>query len=253
MQPKKQVVSPQLEIFRNRLENILNRQHVLYRLSGLIGWKIFDQEFGKLYAEEDRPGTPIRLMVGLTYLGHAYQLSDEEVVRHWVENPYYQYFCGEEYFRHQLPIDPSSLSRWRRRIGEQGAELILKLTVPAGLKTKIVQASNLERVIFDTTVQEKAVAFPTDSRLYNRSRVRLVKLALAHGIGLRQTYSPLGPHALLKVGRYLHARQRKRAGREIKRLKTFLGRVYGISTERSKIDWNSKTSFFLNWLWPNVC
>ena len=111
MQPKKQITSPQLEIFRNRLENILNRQHELYRLSGLIGWEMFEQEFGKLYAEDGRPGTPIRLMVGLTYLGHAYQLSDEEVVRRWVENPYYQYCCGEEYFRHQLPIDPSSLSR----------------------------------------------------------------------------------------------------------------------------------------------
>ena len=226
MQPKKQITSPQLEMFRNRLENILNRQHELYRLSGLIGWEMFEQEFGKLYAEEGRPGTSIRLMVGLTYLGHAYQLSDEEVVRRWVENPYYQYFCGEEYFRHQFPIDPSSLSRWRRRIGEQGAELILKLTIPAGLKTKAVQPSSLERVIFDTTVQEKAVAFPTDSRLYNRSRVRLVKLALQYGVDLRQTYSRLGPRALLKVGRYLHARQRKRAGREIKRLKTFLGRVY---------------------------
>jgi len=226
MQPKKQIANPQLEMFRNRLENILNRQHELYRLSGLIGWEMFEQEFGKLYAEEGRPGIPIRLMVGLTYLGHAYQLSDEEVVRRWVENPYYQYFCGAEYFRHQLPIDPSSLSRWRRRIGEQGAELILMLTVPAGLKSEAVQAASLERIIFDTTVQEKAVAFPTDSRLYNRSRVRLVKIALAYGLGLRQTYSRLGPQALLKVGRYLHARQRKRAEREIKRLKTFLGRVY---------------------------
>jgi IS5 family transposase len=99
-----------------------------------------------------------------------------------VENPYYQYFCGEEYFRHKLPIDPSALSRWRRRIGEQGAELILKLTVPADLKTKAVQPSSLERIIFDTTVQEKAVAFPTDSGLYNRSRVRLVKLALTYGM-----------------------------------------------------------------------
>jgi hypothetical protein len=143
MQPKKQIANPQLEMFRNRLENILNRQHELYRLSGLIGWEMFEQEFGKLYAEEGRPGIPIRLMVGLTYLGHAYQLSDEEVVRRWVENPYYQYFCGAEYFLHQLPIDPSSLSRWRRRIGEQGAELILKLTVPAGLKSEAVQASSL--------------------------------------------------------------------------------------------------------------
>ncbi len=226
MQPKKQQVVPQLEMFRNRLENILNRRHELYRLSGIIEWEMFEQEFGKLYADEGRPGCPIRLMVGLTYLAHAFQLSDDEVVRRWVENPYYQYFCGEKYFRHELPIDPSSLSRWRRRIGEQGAELILKHTIPTGLKSQAVQPSSLERIIFDTTVQEKAVAFPTDSRLYNRSRLRLVKLALAHGIALRQTYSRLGPQALLKVGRYLHASQRKRAGREIKRLKTFLGRVY---------------------------
>jgi IS5 family transposase len=143
-------------------------------------------------------------MVGLTCLGHAYQLSGEEVVRRWVENPYYQYFCGEESFRYELPVDPSSLSRWRRRIGGQGAELILKLTVPAGLKTKTVQPSSLELVIFDTTVQEKAVAVPTDSQLYNRSRVRLVKPALTYGIGLRQTCSRLGPRAVLKVGRYHH-------------------------------------------------
>ena len=191
-------------MFRNRLENIPGHHHELYRLSGLIEWEKFEQEFGKLYAEEGQPGIPIRLMVGLTYLGHAYQLSGEEVVRSWVGNPYHQYFCGEEYFRHELPIDPSSLSRWRRRIGEQGAELILKLTVPVGLKSKAVQPLSLERIIFDTTVQEKAVAFPTYSRLYNRSRVRLVQLALTSGIELRQTYSRLGPRALLKVGRYLH-------------------------------------------------
>ena len=119
MRPKKQSAPPQLEMFRNRLENILNHRHELYRLSGLIEWEEFEQEFGKLYAEAGRPGVPIRLMVCLTYLGHAYQLSDEEVVRSWMENPYHQYFCGEEYFRHELPIEPSSLSRWRKRIGER--------------------------------------------------------------------------------------------------------------------------------------
>jgi IS5 family transposase len=93
---------------------------------------MFEQEFGKLSAEEGRPGTPIRLMAGLTCLGHAYQLSDEEVVRRWVENPYYQYFCGEEYFRHKLPIDPSSLSRWRRRIGEQGGRAHPEAHRPCG-------------------------------------------------------------------------------------------------------------------------
>lgn len=226
MQPKEQKSSPQLDMFRKRLANILNHQHELYRLAGLIDWNAFEEGFGTLYSENGRPGTPIRLMVGLTYLGHAFGLSDEEVVRRWVENPYWQFFCGEEYFRHDLPIDPSSLSRWRKRIGAEGSELILKITLLTGLQSGAVRESSLARITVDTTVQPKAVAFPTDSRLYNRSRERLVKLAAEHGVALRQSYCRLGAQALLKAGRYLHARQGKRAKREIKKLKTFLGRVY---------------------------
>ena len=143
MQPKKQISSPQLDMFRNRLESILNHRHELYRLSGLIDWEVFEGEFGRLYSEEGRPGIPIRLLVGLTYLSHAFNTSDEETVRRWVENPYHQYFCGEEYFRHTLPIDPSSLSRWRKRIGELGSELILKLTVQAGFSQRGSRSSQL--------------------------------------------------------------------------------------------------------------
>lgn len=226
MQPKQQKESPQLDMFRKTLENMLSHQHELYRLAGLIDWGVFEQEFGKLYSEEGRPGIPLRLMVGLTYLGHAFGISDEEVVRRWVENPYWQYFCGEQYFQHELPIDPSSMTRWRKRIGEDGAQLILKLTLTAGMQSGAVQPSSFERVSVDTTVQSKAVAFPTDSSLYNRSRERLVKLAEKYSIPLRQSYSRLGPQALLNVGRYLHARQGKRAKREIKKVKGFLGRVY---------------------------
>ena len=226
MQPKEQKKSPQLDIFRKRLANMLNHQHELYRLAELINWGAFEDEFGKLYSENGRPGLPIQLMVGLTYLGHAFGVSDEEVVVRWVENPYWQFFCGEEYFRHDLPIDPSSLSRWRKRIGEGGSELILKISLSVGLQSGAVRESSLERITVDTTVQPKAVAFPTDSRLYNRSRERLVMLAAEHGIALRQSYCRLGPQALLNAGRYLHARQGKRAMREIRKLKTFLGRVW---------------------------
>lgn len=226
MQPKQQKESPQLDMFRKTLENMLSHQHELYRLAGLIDWRIFEQEFGKLYSEEGRPGIPLRLMVGLTYLGHAFGISDEEVVRRWVENPYWQYFCGEQYFRHDLPIDPSSMTRWRKRIGEDGAQLVLKLTLAAGVKSEAVRPTSFERISVDTTVQSKAIAFPTDSRLYNRSRERLVRLAEEYSIPLRQSYSRLGPQALLHVGRYLHARQGKRAKREIKKVKGFLGRVY---------------------------
>ena len=226
MRPKPQKMDPQLDMFRRSLANMLSHQHELYRLAELIDWEAFEREFGVLYSENGRPGIPIRLLVGLTYLGHAFGLSDEEVVKRWVENPYWQFFCGETHFRHDLPIDPSSLSRWRKRIGPEGSELILKISVTAGVQSGAVRASNFERVTVDTTVQPKAVAFPTDSRLYHRSRERLAKLAAAHGVPLRQSYCRLGAQALMKAGRYLHARQGKRAGREIKRLKTYLGRVY---------------------------
>ena len=226
MQPKKPIATPQLDMFRNRLENILNRKHELYRLAALIDWALLEQEFGLLYSENGRPGIPIRLMVGLSYLSHAFKTSDEETVRRWLENPYHQYFCGEEYFCHELPIDPSSLCRFRKRIGEEGCELILQVTVQAGLVSGAVKTGSLERVTIDTTVQEKAVAYPTDARLFNRSRERLARLAGKHGVRLRQNYNRLGPRALMWVGRYFHARQAKRARREIKRLKVFLGRVY---------------------------
>jgi IS5 family transposase len=141
------------------------------------------------------------LMVGLQYLKDSYGLFDDEVVMRWVENPYWQYFCGEQYFQHQMPIDPSSMTRFRHRIGETGCEKILKATVEAGLKSKAIKPAELKRVTVDTTVQEKAVSFPTDSKLLNRSRVRLVKLAQKHRIALRQSCARKGPAALLKANR----------------------------------------------------
>jgi len=147
-------------------------------------------------------------------------------VSKWVENPYWQYFCGETYFQHKLPIDPSSLTRWRQRIGEKGSELILAETIQAGLRSKAVKESSFKRVTVDTTVQPKAIRYPTDSRSYNRSRERLVALAKKCGIKLRQSYARLGPRALRKAGAYSHARQFKRAAKQSRQLKTYLGRVY---------------------------
>jgi IS5 family transposase len=227
MRPLSKKDDNRMELFRERLENILNRQHELYRLAGLIDWAAFEQEFGKFYSTwKGRPGIPLRLLVGLSYLGHAFGLSDEAVVAKWVENPYWQYFCGETYFQHQLPIDPSSMTRWRQRIGEKGCELILAATLQAGLRSGAVKESSLKRINVDTTVQPKAVRYPTDSRSYNRCRERLVCLAAKHGIELRQSYARLGPRALRKAGSYAHARQFKRAKKEIRKLKTYLGRVY---------------------------
>ncbi len=226
MTPEKQETRPSPDLFRNRLDNMLNHRHELYTLADLIDWSRFDSEFGTLYCPDNGcPAKATRLMVGLQYLKHMYGLSDEAVVRRWVENPYWQYFCGATYFEHQLPIDPSSMTRFRRRIGESGCELILQATVAAGLHSKTIKPAHLKRVTVDTTVQEKAVSFPTDSKLLNRSRVRLVKLCRRHGVVLRQSYARKGPQALFKANRYAHARQFRRMRSRLKKLRTYLGRV----------------------------
>jgi IS5 family transposase len=225
MKPKKQETSVCDDLFRMRLEQILDQRHTLYRLAGKVDWNAVEARFGGLYAEEGRPGIPIRLMVGLHYLKHAFNESDETVVARWVENPYWQHLCGEEYFRHTLPIDPSQMTRFRHRIGEAGCEFMLGLTVRAGLATRAVSLTSLAVVNVDTTVQDKAIAFPTDARLYHKARGALVRMAQGMGIELRQSYQRLSKVALAKHGRYAHARQMQRARREQKRLKTYLGRV----------------------------
>ena len=225
MRPRKQETSACDDLFRMRLEQMLDQRHALYRLSGKIDWSAVEERFGGLYAEEGRPGVPIRLMVGLHYLKHAFNESDETVVARWVENPYWQYFCGEEYFRHEMPIDPSQMTRFRDRVGDKGCEFMLGLTVQTGLETRTVSYASLSVVNIDTTVQDKAIAFPTDARLYHKARGSLVRIAQGMGIGLRQSYERLSKVALAKHGRYAHARQMQRAKREQKRLKTYLGRV----------------------------
>lgn len=225
MKPRKQESSTCDDLFRLRLEQLLDQRHVLYRLAGKIDWNAVEERFGGLYAEAGRPGIPIRLMVGLHYLKHAFNESDETVVERWVENPYWQHFCGEEYFRHELPIDPSQMTRFRHRIGEDGCEFMLGLTVRTGLATRAVLRTSLSVVNVDTTVQDKAIAFPTDARLYHKARGSLVRMAQGMNIDLRQSYERLSRLALAKHGRYAHARQMQRARREQKRLKTYLGRV----------------------------
>ena len=165
-----------------------------------------------MYVENvGRPGLPIRLLVGLHYLKHAYNVSDEAVVERFLENPYWQYFCGCEYFQHNFPLDPTSLIKWRKRIGPKGMEKLLQVTIETAKKKEYLTEKHLERVNVDTTVQEKAIAFPTDSRLYHKARRILVKLAKRLGIDLRQSYERLGKQALIMQGRYSHARQSKRA------------------------------------------
>ncbi|MBP1628435.1 MAG: transposase family protein [Holophagaceae bacterium] len=151
------------------LEMVLDQSQELYRLAQVLDWSALEQEFGALYcADNGRPGVPIRLMAGLHLLKHTYGVSDEQVVAQWVLNPYWQFFCGEEYFQHQLPIHPSQMTRWRKRIGEAGMERLLQITIEAGKRTKTITERSFEKVIVDTTVQPKAVQHPTDARLYRK-------------------------------------------------------------------------------------
>ena len=110
----------ELELFRSRLENMLNMRHELVLLAHAIDWSYFEQEFAPLYSQRGAKSKPIRLMVGCLLLKHLYNLSDENLVKNWVENPYMQYFCGETYFQERRPFTPSELVHFRNRLGNVG-------------------------------------------------------------------------------------------------------------------------------------
>ena len=216
----------QPDLFRPRLLDIINPAHPLVRLADTVDWAAFEKSLAPCFSgQAGRQAKPIRLMVGLQYLKFAFDRSDEAVVAEWVENPYWQYFCGATFFEHTPPIDASSLTRWRGHLQEAGVEAMLAETIRAGLRGGLIKPAELARVNVDTTVQEKNVRFPTDARLLDRSRERLVKRAQSKGLALRQSYARLGKRALRQQSAYAAARQFKRARREEKKLRTYLGRV----------------------------
>lgn len=226
MRPPTDVEPAPHDSSRVLLALLVSPEHPLSRLAEAIDWTRFEAELGPLYAEATgRPGLPTRLMVGLHYLKYLFDESDESVVEKWVENPYWQFFCGRTYFEHELPCHPTSLVRWRHRLGSAGVEKLLTETLSTAKREQALHDSEIKRVNVDTTVQEKAIAFPTDARLYHKARRALVREAQGAGINLRQTYVRLGQQALARQGRYAQARQMKRARCETKRLRQYLGRV----------------------------
>jgi len=183
MKPKPSSRQKQCHLLYQDLLKQLNPKHPLLVLAQKFPWDLFEKEFAKFYASTGRPGLPVRLMVGLLLLKQLENLSDERVVEAWVQNPYYQAFCGVEHFQWNQPCASSELVHFRKRIGEAGMEKIFQASVDLHGK-----AGQEREVVIDTTVQEKNITFPTDTKLRVKVIGRCWTLAAEEGIQLRRSY-----------------------------------------------------------------
>jgi IS5 family transposase len=240
------------DFFRARLDSMIDMRHPLAVLATRMPWAEIEAALSPAFAHQDRAGRvvddadlfgptaelvgagvsargrprlPIRLMVALLYLKHAFNLSDEELVERWSENVYWQFFSGMHYYEPRLPCDHTQIGRFRRVLGEAGVEQLLKSTIEAAVAMKAVRKSEFERVIVDTTVQEKAIAHPVDSRLLEIARHKVACAARRAGIALKQTFVKEGKLLRRKAGGYAHAKQFRRLRKTIKRQRTILGVV----------------------------
>ena len=210
-----------------QLRDIIDNNHPLVKLADSIDWQSIEEDMVTAYpSTTGHPNKPIRLMVGLHYLRYMFDLSDESIVWAYIENPYYQYFCGETVFQYAFPIDRSSMSKFRERLKKKKLYKLLQETIKSGFKTKVLKAKSIECTVIDSTVQEKSIAYPTDAKLYYKGILLLKDLSKALGIKLRQSYVREGKKLLIKYGRYNHAKQFKRKKAALKKLKVRLGRVY---------------------------
>ena len=226
MKPREALDEGQRDMFRARLDQIIDMGHPKAVLARQIDWRHLAARCGECYSlEPGHPALPTRLMAGLQILKFTEDLSDEVLCARWIENPYYQYFCGEEFFQHELPFDRSSMTRWRHRMGEEKLEALLQESLYVAVRLGAAKPADFTQVIVDTTVQEKNAAFPTDAKLMHRARERLVRLADKFDVPLRQSYARVGKLALIKQQRYAHAKHFKRAKAKLRTLKTYLGRT----------------------------
>jgi transposase, IS5 family len=240
------------DFFRSRIDAMINLGDPLAVLATRLPWGQIEAGLAPVFAHRDRAGAvnadvdlfgpslvvagagrsnagrprlAIRLMTSLLYLKHSFNLSDEEVVQRWSENVLWQFFSGMDYYEHRLPCDATQIGRFRVVVGEAGLEQMLKATINVAVDIKAVKPDELERVIVDTTVQEKAIAHPVDSRLLEIARHKVVSAARRAGIVLKQTYAKEGKALRRQAGGYAHAKQFNRLKRVVKRQRTILGVV----------------------------
>ena len=208
------------------LKAFIDLNHPLVLLGDRLNWQMFETYWTEQFSAAGGPKAhPARLVAGLLMLKHMEGVSDERLIQLWVTNPYYQYFCGELHFQHKPPIDPTTLIKWRKRLGEEGLEWLLSGILDSAVKMQAVKKEHLAHVCVDSTVMEKAIAFPTDSALLLKLLVKMIALMKKHRLSIRQSYARKAPRLAQQIGRYAHAKQYKRMRRSLKKLLTWTGRV----------------------------
>lgn len=225
MNPKQRPAQEPDGLFKTPLSRFIDAAHPLVRLANEADWAALDARAVAAFSDAGWPATPSRFMIGMVILKSVYDLSDEKLFERWTYDPYFQHFTGEAYFQHAVPHERSNLSHWRKRLGADFLDLPIQESLVIAHRTGALKGDHLERVSVDTTVQPKNVKFPTDANLLYTALTRLGIEARAAGIGLRQSYIRVGKRALIMAQRYAHARQYKRHRRQVKFLKTRLGRV----------------------------
>jgi transposase, IS5 family len=244
MRPKQHEVTGSSDLFRARLDQIINLKHELVQLAAKIDWQWIDREIAPLYGDKGRPGIETRFVIGLLLLKHIYGLSDEGVCERWVYDPYFQHFTGEEFFQHEFPHERSDLTHWRKRLSDK-LELLLAESLRVAHQSGALPTRDLARVTIDTTVQPQAISFPTDAKLRHAAIKGLNRLAAKHGVRLRQSYLRIAKHAAMMAGRYARAKQFKRHHRELRLLRSRLGRI--IRDIGRKIAGNTDLEAIFTW------
>jgi IS5 family transposase len=226
MKPRPNADSHQLDLLKAQSTRILDLDHPLVVLADKIHWQRLELALAECFPSDlGAPTLSTRLIIGLLYLKHAFNESDESLLERWIENPYWQYFCGFSTMQYELPLHPTSLVKWRQRVGAERLAELLKETLDLAVRPKHIAPSELQQVNIDTTVQEKNITHPTDSKLLHKAIQKLALAANRRGLQLRQTYVRVAKRAAIMAGRYAHAKQFQRMRRELRKLKTWLGQM----------------------------